>query len=170
MHLLPHGWVWRTWQVKEAHPPRSCVVGFRSHAVPQQTCTDSTSIVAKARREEGVGSDCSWQRGFSSKWWKCSEIRHAAQRCEYTKNHWMVLVKIVNFVLHGLYLSFLSHTHKPNVGESPAQPLTTIETGSTSLSKLSLPYAWNGGNNPDSQVVVPIKSDKAWNALDYCAK
>lgn len=70
-----------------------------------------------------------------------------------------------------LYFSFkIAHTHTPSLGESPAQPFTAIETGSTSLSGFCFLVLEMGAITLTHEVLVPIKSDKARNALGYCAK
>ena len=42
--------------------------------------------------------------GFLMRWWKCSGISGTVQPCEYTKTHWILHFKMVNFMLCELYL------------------------------------------------------------------
>ena len=65
---------------------------------------ESRLVVAGGWGEEGKGCDCSWVRGFFGDDETVLELVVVAQRCDYTKNHWIVHFKRANFMVRELYI------------------------------------------------------------------
>ena len=65
---------------------------------------ESRLVVAGGWGEEGKGRDCSWVQGFFGDDENVLELVVVAQCCDYTKNHWIVHFKRVNFMVCELYI------------------------------------------------------------------
>ena len=67
----------------------------------------SSLVFAKQSGGRGVGNDCRWVRGFLLRWWKCSKmwLWWWLHNCSYSKVHWILYFKRVNFMVCDWYLN-----------------------------------------------------------------